>query len=58
MCIRDRACFGQVWSDAGEDILLEDCSVAPCYRHQLIDELLPILGSRQRAEDLADEFGW
>ncbi|MDK2352536.1 MULTISPECIES: hypothetical protein [Pseudomonas aeruginosa group] len=52
------ACFGQVWSDAGEDILLEDCSVAPCYRHQLIDELLPILGSRQRAEDLADEFGW
>ena len=23
------ACFGEVWSGAGEDILLDDCSVAP-----------------------------
>ncbi|MCR8382790.1 hypothetical protein NS877_09365 [Pseudomonas aeruginosa] len=52
------ACFGEVWSGAGEDILLDDCSVAPRYRQQLVDELQPILGSRQRAEDLADEFGW
>nr|WP_228379367.1 hypothetical protein [Pseudomonas aeruginosa] len=51
-------CFGEVWSGAGEDILLDDCSVAPRYRQQLVDELQPILGSRQRAEDLADEFGW
>ncbi|WP_166796118.1 hypothetical protein, partial [Pseudomonas aeruginosa] len=52
------ACFGEVWSGAGEDILLDDCSVAPRYRQQLVGELQPILGSRQRAEDLADEFGW
>ena len=38
--------------------ILDDCSVAPRYRQQLVDELQPILGSRQRAEDLADEFGW
>ena len=38
-------------SGAGEDILLDDCSVAPRYRQQLVDELQPILGSRQRAED-------
>lgn len=42
------ACFGEVWSGAGEDILLDDCSVAPRYRQQLVDELQPILGSRQR----------
>ncbi|MDF5921257.1 hypothetical protein P4133_22750 [Pseudomonas aeruginosa] len=39
------ACFGEVWSGAGEDILLDDCSVAPRYRQQLVDELQPILGS-------------
>ncbi|WP_226938727.1 hypothetical protein [Pseudomonas aeruginosa] len=51
-------CFGEVWSGAGEDILLDDCSVAPAIGSSSSTNCNRSSVSRQRAEDLADEFGW